>query len=132
MRKLSVLSVLAVVVLSLVATMAVAGPSQPPDQSVIDEAQAKRAPVAFPHKKHTEVVDSCVTCHHTQEGLTAANAAQTEVKNCATCHVNPTDPKAGSMAEMSLTKNPMHKGCIDCHKEQAKGPTKCDECHPKT
>ena len=32
---------------------------------------------------------------------------------------------------MSLKKNPFHMVCIDCHKEQAKGPTKCDDCHKK-
>jgi hypothetical protein len=35
------------------------------------------------------------------------------------------------MREMSLKKNPFHMVCIDCHKAETKGPTKCDDCHPK-
>jgi len=68
------------------------------------------------------------TCHHTQKGLTAE---ATEVKPCASCHLDPEKPETPSMREMSLSKNPFHKRCIDCHKTEAKGPTKCAECHKK-
>ncbi|HSL84721.1 MAG TPA: cytochrome c3 family protein, partial [Thermoanaerobaculia bacterium] len=99
-----------------------------PDEILIDAAKDKRAGTLFPHAKHVEMVDSCVTCHHTSEGLTASSGQK--VETCTSCHL---DPKAGvpGMREMSLTKNPFHKMCIDCHKAETKGPTKCDDCHPK-
>jgi hypothetical protein len=98
-----------------------------PIEVVIDAAQDKKPPVTFSHAKHTEVVDSCVTCHHTQDGLTAGQ--ETQVQLCAQCHLDPTEEGMPSMREMSLKKNPFHILCIDCHKEREKGPTKCAECH---
>ncbi|MBI5419457.1 MAG: cytochrome C, partial [Deltaproteobacteria bacterium] len=28
-------------------------------------------------------------------------------------------------------KEAFHTQCKNCHKKEAKGPQKCDECHPK-
>ncbi|MFP3939963.1 MAG: cytochrome c3 family protein [Thermoanaerobaculia bacterium] len=117
-----------VLAFALVAGLALAA-TQPPDEVVIDEAADKRAPVTFPHATHVDAVDDCTTCHHTSEGLTATSGQ--EVATCVSCHLDPEEAGTPSMREMSLKKNPLHAGCIDCHKEQAKGPTKCDECHPK-
>lgn len=117
-----------VLAFALVAGLALAA-TQPPDEVVIDEAADKRAPVTFPHAKHVETVDDCTACHHTSEGLTATSGQ--EVATCVSCHLDPEEAGTPGMREMSLKKNPFHAGCIDCHKEQAKGPTKCDECHPK-
>jgi len=100
-----------------------------PDTVTIDAAADKKSPVVFPHAAHIEVVDQCDTCHHTQEGLTAESDA--EVETCASCHLDPESEDVPSMRQMSLKKNPFHAGCIDCHKEEGAGPTKCDECHPK-
>ncbi len=97
-----------------------------PETVVIKGAAAKKTPVTFPHKAHVERV-ACDTCHHAQKGLTA-NAA-VEVKPCSACHLDPQKPDVPSMREMSLSKNPFHKLCIDCHKTGGKGPTKCAECH---
>jgi hypothetical protein len=96
----------------------------PPAEVVIDDAVAKQGPVKFAHAKHAEV--SCTTCHHTNEGLTADSDAK--VESCSACHL---DAKEGvpSMREMSMSKNPFHDACMSCHKEKAKGPTKCTECH---
>lgn len=123
-----ILKTLGVAVAALAVTFALSAAVTPPDEVVIDAAQDKRAPVTFPHAKHVEQVDDCVTCHHTTEGLTAASGQ--EVETCSACHLDPEEGVPG-MREMSLTKNPLHKGCISCHKEQDKGPTKCDDCHPK-
>ena len=97
----------------------------------IDAAQKKQPAVTFNHELHaTKHAKSCDTCHHTQKGLKSDEG--TKVVKCSTCHLDPKDPaKIPSMREMSLTKNPLHVRCIDCHKEQKKGPTACATCHKK-
>lgn len=122
------MTILGAVILAVVATIAVGAAQQIPEVITIDAAADKQAAVTFPHLKHTELVDTCVTCHHTQEGLTADSDVKVEA--CTACHLDPEEGVPG-MREMSLKKNPFHGACISCHKEQEKGPTKCTECHPK-
>lgn len=100
-----------------------------PETVTIDAAVDKKSAVEFPHTAHVDAGVSCDTCHHTLEGLTADRAA--EVKKCSGCHLDPTEEGVPSMRQMSSSKNPLHKGCISCHKTESKGPTKCNECHPK-
>jgi len=100
--------------------------NQAPETVVIKEAAAKKPPVTFPHKAHFDRA-ACGDCHHTQKDLKAGAAV--EVKPCSACHLDPQKPETPSMREMSLSKNPFHKLCIDCHKSKAKGPSKCAECH---
>lgn len=114
------------VVAAVLAAVAVAA-VQLPETVTIDQAKNKQAPVVMSHKLHADTI-ACDTCHHTQKGLTAEAA---EVKSCAACHLDPEKPETPSIREVSLTKNPYHKLCIDCHKKEAKGPTKCAECHKK-
>lgn len=98
-----------------------------PETITLDKAQAKWPPVTFTHKKH-EKMAACDTCHHTQKGLTAEAK---EVVPCSSCHLDPEKPEIPSMRQMSLKKNPFHIQCINCHKKEGKGPTKCAECHKK-
>ncbi len=101
-----------------------------PKEVKIDAAAKKQPAVTFPHEKHaTELVKTCDTCHHTNKGLTAANAK--DVPKCSSCHLNPAKADTPDMSEMSLKKNPFHMLCMGCHKEQKKGPAKCNECHKK-
>jgi len=123
--------VLVVALFVLVAGASIAFAHHGPENVVIKAAQKKQAPVPFSHGKHaTKLVKSCDTCHHTQKGLTAESAEEKKVQKCSTCHL---DPKAGvpSMREMSMTKNPFHIVCVDCHKAEKKGPTACTKCHVK-
>jgi hypothetical protein len=46
--------------------------------------------------------------------------------DCKTCHA---DAKGGKIE--GLNKDKAHAMCQDCHKKEAKGPTKCAECHKK-
>jgi len=123
-------------VVLMCAGFAVAMAAAPPDEVTLDDCQSKQAAVKFPHKAHIAVTD-CVTCHHTQAGLTAETATATEVQKCGSCHTKPEKAETPKCAEMSLTKNPFHIACINCHKEQVKkdaatkAPTKCQDCHPK-
>lgn len=117
----------AVLILFFVAAAAVAATY--PDKIRIDAAAKKQLPVPFDHAAHGTRAKSCDTCHHTQKGLTKAQADK--AVKCSTCHLDPKD-KAPSMREMSLTKNPFHIRCIACHKAEKKGPTgACNGCHKK-
>jgi hypothetical protein len=62
---------------------------------------AKNGNVTFEHSKHAAV--SCDKCHATA---------------------------AGGKIE-GFGKEKAHGTCIECHKTNAKGPTKCAECHKK-
>ncbi|MDX1632895.1 MAG: cytochrome c3 family protein [Thermoanaerobaculia bacterium] len=113
----------------LISLGAVAVAHHGPEEIVIDEAVDKKSAVTFPHWVHQDAVEECTTCHHKQENLTPETADEMEVEACSSCHLDPED-EAPSMREMSIRKNPFHVGCIDCHKEQEAGPTKCADCHP--
>ena len=63
--------------------------------------------------------------------LFLAEGANVEVKLCSACHLDPEKAETPSMRQMSLSKNPFHKLCIDCHKAEAKGPKTCNDCHKK-
>lgn len=120
--------ILTVVCISFAAALALA--HHGPTTVLIDAAAKKQPPVPFNHGKHsTELVKRCDTCHHTNKGM--ATDKEAKVQKCSDCHL---DPKGDvpSMREMSLTKNPFHNNpCINCHKEQKKGPTVCKDCHIK-
>jgi hypothetical protein len=45
---------------------------------------------------------------------------------CDDCHA-----KGVPQKQEPLGKDKAHGVCIECHKAQAKGPTKCAECHKK-
>jgi len=51
--------------------------------------------------------------------------AKHEKLDCTKCHA---DAKGG---KMELGKDKAHALCLECHKTNAKGPTKCAECHKK-
>lgn len=89
----------------------------PPDKISIKAIQKTKSPVAYNHKMHSEKVKDCKTCHH-------ADAAGKE-QACTKCH--------GAKAEGKKVdaKEAFHQQCKNCHKKEAKGPQKCDECHPK-
>ena len=120
-RKTVIILTFLAIVLGSVAMVTVAHGDMPADVITIDKAQAKKAPVVFPHKAHSEAND-CVVCHHTATG-------KDDAKSCFECHGK--DPNAPDPSAMSAKENPFHIRCKGCHKEQAKGPTKCGECHKK-
>lgn len=114
------------VVLAVAAVLAHHGPMK----VTIDAAADKQPGVVFDHHAHsTKLVKSCDTCHHTEKGLTAESDKR--AKKCSSCHL---DPKADvpSMRAASMKTNPFHTVCVDCHKEQKKGPVVCKNCHVKS
>ncbi len=68
----------------------------------------------------------------TPNTLTAKNGNVTfnhkthAAQKCETCHATP----AGGKIE-GFGKDKAHALCIECHKKEAKGPTKCADCHKK-
>jgi hypothetical protein len=127
MRKVLVLLGLCALVIGASGLMAIAS-----DVITIDECANKKSAVQFPHATHQGLTE-CSTCHHTQEGLAEGG----EAEKCGKCHLEPEDAATPKCSEMSMTKNPYHKMCISCHKDEvaknaeSKAPTKCDGCHPK-
>jgi len=106
----------------------------PPDHFTIDDCANKKSAVEFPHAKHFGAGEGnlnlpCSTCHHKQEDLSLETADQ--AKPCSECHLKPEEASTPICSQMSPKKNPYHLTCMGCHKKEAKGPTKCDDCHPK-
>ena len=105
MKKFLVLLVVAAFVgTALIAVASDKGPAE-------IKLEAKMGTVTFNHAAHQGLVPDCATCHHTG-GFEA----------CTSCHDGTKAPKS---------KDAFHKTCIDCHKKEAKGPSKCKECHVK-
>lgn len=108
--------------------IALSSVASPPENTTIDDCVIKKSAVEFPHAAHFELAE-CSSCHHTQQKLSAESAEK--VKPCSECHNEPKKAGTPSCAEASLKKNHFHINCVDCHKEQKAGPTKCNDCHPK-
>ena len=111
-RKLAVILIAIAVAMAFAASMAVAG--DPPDKVTIAKCGDKKSAVTFSHSGHAETID-CFACHH-------ASKTKEEIKGCMECH--------GKDDKAPAPKDAYHDQCKGCHKEQAKGPTKCKECHP--
>lgn len=62
----------------------------------------KQPPVTFEHKTHKDL-------------------------KCEKCHSDATFPQKIE----AVTKEKAHGVCLECHKAEKKGPTKCAECHKK-
>jgi hypothetical protein len=83
--------------------------------------------VTFEHSKHAGA--PCETCHHASKPAKPLKSPQ---QACSDCHT-----KAGSPEVPTKLPAPFHNPtaktglCIDCHVKNAKGPTKCAECHKK-
>jgi hypothetical protein len=111
-RKLAVILIAIAVAMAFAASMAVAG--DPPDQVTVTKTGEKKSAVTFSHVEHAKSID-CLDCHHESK-------TKEEIKKCVECH--------GKDANAPSGKDAFHDQCQGCHKEQAKGPTKCKECHP--
>ncbi|MBW2038829.1 MAG: cytochrome c3 family protein [Deltaproteobacteria bacterium] len=85
----------------------------------LDSLSKKYEPVIFSHEMHTEVAESCATCHHTPSEETLA---------CSDCHTTPLDPENESKLGL---KGAYHRQCLGCHRDSESGPTGCTDCHAK-
>jgi len=91
-------------------------------------AKLERPQVAFEHDAHNEKaeLEDCVACHHSRNDDGTQNTEDSsEGETCESCHaVERTDGGTPLMRAY-------HQQCINCHKEQKKGPVACGECHAK-
>jgi hypothetical protein len=88
----------------------------------------KKAPVKFTHETHVKKYKiKCADCHHVFKDGKNVFKEGDKVDKCAACHKSPTKNEG----KMLSLKNAFHKNCQGCHKKEKKGPTKCNECHPK-
>jgi len=117
-RKVAIVLVILAMVVGMTAVLASAA-EKAPAVVIINKAQAKKAPVTFPHGEHSEDF-KCQTCHHT----TAADATP---ESCFNCHGK--DPNIPNPSSGSAKDNPFHIRCRGCHQEKGEGPTKCGDCH---
>ena len=130
---IAVIVALAFAVMALVGTAAIA--QDTPSGKVEDTIKIKdplfkkykKSPVTFSHKKHS--VDyklACTQCHHTYKDGKNVWKDGDKVQKCSACHT-----KIKAKKPVPGLYNAFHDNCRDCHKEAKKGPTKCNECHPK-
>ncbi|MDE2137364.1 MAG: cytochrome c3 family protein [Gammaproteobacteria bacterium] len=112
--------VLAIVLASLAALLALARVGAPLALRVPFVARSARLALDFPHDRHRAV--SCVTCHHDYIDRSGQGS-------CVSCHRSGrVDLKAGPEARF-------HDFCLGCHRDVAEGlgvhgpVTGCDPCH---
>jgi hypothetical protein len=113
MKKFAAFMVVAMAVVFAFGTAFAGGP----DKISIDKFKKTKGAVAFDHKGHQAKVKVCKDCHHKDE--------KDKESKCSGCHGEKAD---GKKLE---AKEAFHKQCKGCHQKEKKGPTKCDECHPK-
>lgn len=89
---------------ALVAAFALAAPAFAAEPPASLTFETKNGKVTFPHKAHADKLGG----------------------DCTKCHAT----KAGGKIE-GFSKDKAHALCQGCHKAEAKGPTKCAECHKK-
>ena len=61
-----------------------------------------------------------------QERQRHVRALEAPALKCETCHAT----AAGGKIE-GFGKEKAHATCVECHKKEAKGPSKCADCHKK-
>lgn len=83
-------------------------------------ADLKRAPVLFPHDRHTAALtaEGCGACHAQENGAYVFSF--------------PKEPIEGNSRDAFM--NAVHDACLGCHQQRAKqkqsaGPVTCGECH---
>ncbi len=92
------------------------------DSPIIHKREDNYKPVRFAHKRHAALIDDCTQCHHYRPK--AENALETT--RCSACHQDSFNP---DHPERLGLKAAYHQQCMECHKEEAKGPIDCKGCH---
>jgi len=97
------------------------------DSPIIKKTEDMYRPVRFMHTKHAASVKDCTLCHHARpEKAIHDKARLDETLRCSACHQESFDPR---MPERIGLKAAYHITCMDCHKEEGKGPVGCQGCH---
>lgn len=87
------------------------------------KGKTTKSQAAFTHDNHKQ---DCKVCHHKWDG-------KAEVQKCtaAGCHDDFKGKRGDASAYAAFHDRKAKTSCIGCHKADKKGPTKCNECHPK-
>jgi hypothetical protein len=94
------------------------------DSPIIKQREDYYGPVRFMHTKHAAAIQDCAVCHHARP----ADKAAKETVRCSACHQE--SFRSDHPDRLGL-KAAYHQQCIDCHRNEAKGPVDCVGCHPK-
>jgi len=94
------------------------------ESPVIKQREDHYGPVRFMHTKHAAAIQDCAVCHHARP----ADPAAKETVRCSACHQ---ESFRTDHPERLGLKAAYHQQCIDCHRNEAKGPVDCVGCHPK-
>jgi hypothetical protein len=94
------------------------------DSPIIREREDHYEPVRFAHKRHAALVNDCTKCHHYRP----MDEDALETTRCSACHQDSFNPE---YPERIGLKAAYHQQCMECHRQEAKGPVDCTGCHLK-
>ena len=92
------------------------------DSPIIKKREDHYEPVRFAHKRHAALIKDCTKCHH----FRPKDENALETTRCSACHQDSFNP---DHPERIGLKAAYHQQCMECHKEEAKGPEDCKGCH---
>ncbi len=92
------------------------------DSPIIKDREDHYEPVRFAHKRHAALANDCSRCHH----FRPKDENALETTRCSACHQDSFNP---DHPERIGLKAAYHQQCIQCHKDEAKGPVDCKGCH---
>lgn len=92
------------------------------DSPIIKKREDHYGPVRFAHKRHASLIKDCTKCHHYRP----KDVKALETTRCSACHQ---DSFNADRPERIGLKAAYHQQCLECHKEEAKGPVDCKGCH---
>ena len=94
------------------------------ENPIVNQRENHYGPVRFMHSKHAAQVQDCAVCHHARP----ADKAAAETVRCSACHQ---EAFREDHPERIGLKAAYHQQCIQCHRDNAKGPVDCRGCHPR-
>ncbi len=89
---------------------------------LINKTDDQYGPVRFMHAKHAQLIDNCFECHHHRP----EDLKTPEIVRCSACHQQ---SFVVDLPGRIGLKAAYHRKCIQCHKEENKGPVTCTGCH---
>ena len=94
------------------------------ESPIIKQREDHYGPVRFMHTKHAAAIQDCAICHHARP----ADPSAKETVRCSACHQ---EAFRTDHPERLGLKAAYHQQCIQCHRDEAKGPVDCAGCHLK-
>lgn len=92
------------------------------DSPIIKAREDHYQPVRFAHKRHAALTRDCSKCHHYRP----KDPDALETTRCSACHQDSFNP---DRPERIGLKAAYHGQCLECHRQEARGPVDCNGCH---